>query len=163
METNKQLTISGNKAKELYANSNDNSFKQLLEENFGKEFFIPKKLTDYIKTFKDVCNHMEINYNAWLERYSDLDKDTIAYEKLKLIVKCFNEGWVPDWENSSQYKYFPYFCMGGASGVGFSFCGYDNRITASDVGVHLCLKTTELSTFVGKTFENEYKEWMIIE
>lgn len=36
-------------------------------------------------------------------------KHAIADFKLTLIIEYCNEGWIPDYTNYNEYKYFPYF------------------------------------------------------
>ena len=35
--------------------------------------------------------------------------DEIARRKLETITEALNEGWRPDWNNTNEYKYFPWF------------------------------------------------------
>jgi len=115
-----------------------------------------------IKTFKDACKALNITFNPSPE----LSKDELAYQKLKIIAKALNEGWQPNWNDWSEWKYYPWFQMGnnGASpGVGFSFddCGLGS--TASRVGSRLCFKTSELAKYAGKQFEEIYKDYYLID
>ncbi len=73
----------------------------------------------------------------------------------KLVCIAYNEGWIPDWNNTNEYKYFPYFKMGSSSGVGFSSVDYDYWVTNSNVGSRLCFKSADLAKHAGKLFEQE--------
>ena len=122
----------------------------------------PKNIKERIKTFSDVLKHLGIDEDDFNEENEGLDADEIAYRKLKLIVKALNEGWVPDWSNSNETKYFPWFRMGSSSGSGFAFDGCDSWITLSSVGSRLCFKSRELAEYAGKQFTEIYKEFMTI-
>ncbi len=116
-----------------------------------------------IKTFEDVLQTVKANpelYKHLLPADTTLE-DFIKYpgNRLELIVAVLNEGWKPDWSNSNEYKYMPWFYM-NPDGFSFSVCGYD--CTISDVGSRLCFKSRELTEYAGKQFEAEYKEYMLI-
>lgn len=122
----------------------------------------PKDIKERIKTFADVLNHFGIDETYFNEQNEDLESDEVAYRKVKLIVKALNEGWTPDWSDSDQYKYFPWFNMGSSSGAGFS-CGVCGGWSAySGVGSRLCFKNRDLAKYAGQQFESIYKEFMTI-
>lgn len=122
----------------------------------------PKDIKERIKTFSDVLNYHGIHEDDFEEGNEELEADEIAYRQVKLIVKALNEGWLPDWTNSGQSKYFPWFNMGSSSGSGFSCNVYDDWYTYSHVGSRLCFKTRELAEYAGKQFKEIYKQYMTI-
>ncbi|WP_407497459.1 hypothetical protein [Elizabethkingia meningoseptica] len=122
----------------------------------------PKDIKERIKTFADVLNYFGINETYFNEQNEDLESDEVAYRKVKLIVKALNEGWTPDWSDSDQYKYFPWFNMGSSSGAGFSCGDFDLWFTSSNVGSRLCFKNRDLAKYAGQQFESIYKEFMTI-
>jgi hypothetical protein len=123
----------------------------------------PEKMTDRIKTVEDAFNYFGIDFNAWLMvcvKNGDTP-DEIAYKKLKMVYKAFNinEKWVPDYDNSNQAKWYPYFKKGG-SGFGFSgSCTYC-VCTFTTVGSRLCTYSDEIATYIGKQFNKEYNEFL---
>jgi hypothetical protein len=122
----------------------------------------PKSVIERIKTFEDVLKELGINHLNFLKDLEGLSSDEVAYRKIKLISKAYNEQWIPDWTNSSERKYYPWFEMGSPSGVGFSYndCGY--WCAASDVGSRLCFKTVELAKHAGTQFEELYKDYFVL-
>lgn len=122
----------------------------------------PKDIKERIKTFADVLNHFGIDETYFNKQNEDLESDEVAYRKVKLIVKALNEGWTPDWSDSDQYKYFPWFNMSSSSGAGFSYLDCDGWDAHSDVGSLLCLKNRDLAKYAGQQFESIYKEFMTI-
>ncbi len=124
---------------------------------------IPKDIKERIKTFEDVLKAMDMTLEDFEETSKDLMPDELAYRKLKQIVGVLNEGWTPDWSNSNEWKYYPWFKMGSPSGSGFSFDVCDGWVSASDVGSRLCFKSRELAEYAGKQFENLYKDYFVIE
>ena len=128
--------------------------KSLLENLFGKKVFL-KDVKDRIKNFDDVLQECNISRESFETSCKGLEPDEIAYRMAKLVCIVFNEGWIPDWTNSSEYKYVPYFNMGSSSGVGFSSYGCDGWATGSIVGSRLCFKSADLAKHAGKLFEQE--------
>jgi hypothetical protein len=128
--------------------------KSLLENLFGKKVFL-KDVKDRIKNFDDVLKENGISREDFEASCKGLEPDEIAYRMAKLVCLTFNEGWLPDWTNSNEYKYFPWFVMGSSSGVGFSCDGCDSWHSGSTVGSRLCFKSSDLAKHAGKLFEQE--------
>jgi len=56
----------------------------------------PKNVKERILTFEDVLKELRIDPSGFLEDLEGLSEDEVAYRRLKLIIKAFNEGWEPD-------------------------------------------------------------------
>ncbi|WP_156129402.1 hypothetical protein [Flavobacterium sp. AED] len=123
---------------------------------------IPKDIKERIKTFVDVLLVLNIDGKEFLEQTKNLPADELAYKQLKLIVQAFNEGWTPDWTNSSQGKYYPWFKMGSPSGGGFSSYDYVRWLADSAVGSRLCFKSADLAKHSGQLFESIYKDFLTV-
>lgn len=154
----KQLEIDGKTAREIYKTS-PQPMKVILEETFGKEFF-SSKIIDRIKTIEDACHELGINYREFINKNQYLDFDIQKYEEIKLVAKALNEGWQPNWQNSNEYKYYPYFNM--KSGSGLAYGGYGCDCTGSVVGSRLVYKTKELAIYAGTQFEDIYRGYLTI-
>lgn len=158
------LTITKNNAISAYKKA-DAKTKKLLEELFGKDKLFPEKVTDRIKTFEDACcelniHHTEIERNVQCEALPD-DQDSLrAYAKLIIIARALNEGWVPDWTNSSEYKYYPYFTH--KSGFGLSYGDFAVWLTNAYVGSRLCFKSRDLAEYAAKQFADIYNDFLTI-
>ena len=146
------LTLTDKKAREIYPKA-DNEMKAILEESFGKQFF-NQKITDRIKTFEDACEILGIDWEG--PNSEDETQDEIAYRQLKIIVRALNEGWKPDWNNSSQYKWYPWFHL-NKPGFQFDGAGCDCSHTNASGGSRLCFASEELARYAGKQFEDIYK------
>lgn len=86
----------------------------------------PKDITKRVKTYADACAVLGIEpMNETVLAKLGFAKDEIAYRKLKTIAKALNEGWRPDWANSNEYKYWPWFVYNPAY-AGFS-CANANK------------------------------------
>jgi hypothetical protein len=152
------LKINTETAKKLYPESKD-WFRKELEKAFGEECFKKPDWKD-IKSFKDVyiaCGTTEQEFNDKFNKIG-LDSDTVAYEKAKLVAKAINQGWVPDWNNTNQRKWWPWFNLSSGFGFSLSYCDYGDAYSA--VGSRLCFESEEKSNYAGKQFLKIYKEFL---
>ncbi len=117
-----------------------------------------------IKTFDDACKALKIkpgtlpDVSAMPEKYR---KAMIANYKLMIITEALNKGWEPDWTNSAETKYYPWF-FNYKPGVGFSDSGYDGWCAFTRCGSRLCFKSSELATYAGTQFIEIYNQIFII-
>lgn len=124
----------------------------------------PKDITKRVKTYADACAVLGIEpMNEAVLVKLGFTNDEIAYRKLKTIAEALNEGWRPDWANSNEYKYWPWFVYDTAY-AGFSYANTDNAAADTDasVGSRLCYKTRELATYAGRQFEGLYSDFLLI-
>lgn len=122
--------------------------------------FLNRPVTDRIKTIDDVLADHGLTRPVFDKRCEHLTDDEKAYRLLKLITQSLNEGWSPDWNDTDQWKYYPWFYMGGSSG--FRYCDYVSRDSVSDVGSRLCFISRELAIYAGQQFTEVYKQFMLI-
>lgn len=130
--------------------------KKLLTSLLGEKNLY-EKITDRVKTFEDACEAISLSA---FETTSFDTPDDIAYKKLKIISKALNEGWEPDWSNSNQYKYVPYFKHKSGFGLAFNDCVIWD--TGTDVGSRLCFKTEELAKYAAIQFADLYNDFLTI-
>lgn len=124
----------------------------------------PKDITKRVKTYADACAVLGIEpMNETVLAKLGFTKDEIAYRKLKTIVEALNEGWRPDWANSNEYKYWPWFVSyGAAAGFSYGNTNYTASNTNANIGSRLCYKTRELATYAGRQFEGIYNDFLLI-
>ena len=152
-----KLKISKETAMKLYPES-PQWFQEILTETFGSETFAPKEYTD-IKTFDDACRACGTTEEEFNKRMKDLGLscDTLHYEKAKMVVAAVNQDWTPDWNNTNQRKYWPYFNL--SSGFGFSGASFVFGRSASTVGSRLCYETEGKCKYAATQFLNIYKDF----
>lgn len=150
------LTIEKQKAKRLYPEAPE-WLKKELEEEFGKDNL---KAEDFesIKTFEDACKKMKAHPDDVIHE-RDMP-DEIAYKKLKLIAAAINNGWIPNWDNENERKWWPWFNL--SSGFGFSLSFYGIANAATNVGSHLCFESEEKSDYCATQFIDLYKDLLTI-
>jgi len=124
----------------------------------------PKDVTKRVKTYADACAVLGIEpLNEEVFTKLGFTKDEIAYRKLKTIAEALNEGWQPDWTNSNEYKYWPWFeYIRSSAGFGCAAAHYAATSACTAIGSRLCFKTRELATYAGKQFEAIYNDYLLV-
>lgn len=146
----KTLKISEEKALELYKTAGED-FKALLEENFGEEFFKLKDITKIINNLDDVFEYLDED----IDELPLIKRPKTSFEKylnacilIPFIVKAYNENDELDWNNTSIYKYLPYYRKVGSGWVfgdcfgWYSFaCGsFAHHFKKESLGIDACKK-----------------------
>ena len=112
-----------------------------------------------IKTFEDA---MKETLRPEVPDFSNLPEDLREYFKAQykiiVIAEALNEGWKADWNDSNQYKYYPYFYMSSGAFV-FNDACYDYSYASAGYGSRLCFKTRELARYAGEQF---FEVWTTI-
>lgn len=153
----KNLQISEANARKLYKTATS-EFKQTLEDTFGKEFFT-QSITERVKTYEDACTELgtePINEKVMLT--AGFTEDEIVYRKLKTITKVLNEGWYPNWSDTNEYKWIPWFRVSS----GFAFYDTTYGYSHADAGnaSRLCFKTDALAEYAGRQFNDLYEAFI---
>lgn len=138
--------------------------KQVLSDLFGKQVALYDNITDRVKSFEDACQVLGISTNVpevkGLPRKHQ--KAIIANYKLIIIAEALNEGWKPNWQDSDEYKYYPWFDMSNPAGVGYSNTYDAASYTSASVGSRLCLKNRELAIYFGQTFTDLFNDSLLL-
>lgn len=97
-------------------------------------------------------------------------KGMIALLSLQIIIEAVNNDepntpvWKPDYNNSNQKKWFPWYRGGDATGSGFSFYdtyyGWANSGTYG--GARLALKDEARADHMNEYFQDLYKELYLV-
>jgi hypothetical protein len=149
------VKIEKEKAKKLYPEVPE-WFKEELIKEFGEAAFKKRKFNE-IKTFEDACEELGISTAQF---FGTETSDEVAYKKLKVIIKAINEAWIPDWTNTNQMKWFPWFYL--SSGFGFSRSYFNFDDSAASVGSRLCFETEEKSDYAARQFIDLYEEFLTL-
>ena len=118
------------------------------------------KITDpfQLKTWDDVCNFhgvREEDILPCLDPKTKLDRTLNAIVKINYISLALNSTWVPDFENSSQLKYYVYFQkVSGSWRVIGAFCD------VAIVGSGFYFENKEKALHAGKTFLDIFVDYL---
>lgn len=136
-----------------------NDWKKRIEQQFPDAF--PKKLTERIKSFDDILKISGKTESQVLPYRNPQNKNEIAinaYAKIQLVSEVLNDGWVADFNNQNEAKWYPWFEK-KSSGWVLGSCGYCDCLYAA-AGAGCFYKSEELALFAGKTFLDVYKEYL---
>jgi len=141
-------------------NAGCSDVKAVLENLLGKKSFLPENIMDRIETFADVCELNETTKGDFLEACEDagLEPDEIAYRQMKLICKAYNQGWVPDF-NNSEAKWYVWFYL---NEPGFRLYDAYYDYSASAVGARLVFKSKEHALDAANKFKSIYEAYFTL-
>lgn len=92
-------------------------------------------------------------------------KALIALNKLFTIAEKWNkeDGFVPDFSNKGQWKYFPWFEYSTkAAGFVFAYTGSTASDAAATIGSRLCFKSESRAEAFGKKYVDLYNEVFLL-
>lgn len=148
-----------------------------------------RPITERVKTFEDAVavlgenNTLVRQYHLYEQQMNGNEedmRDLTAFLKLRIITAALNQGWTPDWTNSNEWKYYPWFCLytedeyndldaddkerccrvvgrshlyaSAGGGLVCASAGYASSCSSTDFGSRLAFKTRELALYAGKQF-----------
>ena len=126
-----------------------------------------EEITDRVKTYEDACKVLGVEpINEQNAKAQGFRSDEIARRKLETIAAALNEGWKPDWNNTDQYKYYPYFYIqenANGAGAGLSCATTVNAATYANaaIGSRLCFYASRLARYAGNQFTDLYEQILI--
>lgn len=127
-----------------------------------------EEITDRVKTYEDACKVLGVEpINEQNAKAQGFRSDEIARRKLETIAAALNEGWKPDWNNTDQYKYYPYFYIQenakGKGSAGLSCAGTNTAATSSYayLGSRLCFYASRLARYASNQFTDLYEQILI--
>jgi hypothetical protein len=116
-----------------------------------------------IKSYADACADQGIT-PLTLKAFSGLPSidqvHAFASHRVTTIIRSLNEGWVPDWSDDNQRKYYVWYTYG--SGVGFSCGDFSCDRASSAVGSRLHFKSEELARYFASQFITDVNEYFTI-
>lgn len=132
-------------------------------------------IRERVKSYADACKVLgiaEIDEKAF--KSCGFRPDEIARRKLESITEALNEGWWPDWNNTDEYKYYPWFRIlpgkgkdaegkpnGAHAGLANARTRNAASSTAAGIGSRLCFRDPELAAYAGNTFRDLYAQILV--
>lgn len=127
-----------------------------------------EEITDRVKTYEDACKVLGVEpINEQNAKAQGFRSDEIARRKLETIAAALNEGWKPDWNNTDQYKYYPYFYIQenakGKGSAGLSCANTASTATNAyaNIGSRLCFYASRLARYASNQFTDLYEQILI--
>lgn len=78
---------------------------------------------------------------------------------IEMIISWVNEGWVPNWNDENQMKWYPLFNLSGEFSYYVTTYGWHN--TVSVVGSLLCYSSKNNCEVISKSYSYLYKKMII--
>lgn len=127
-----------------------------------------EEITDRVKTYEDACKVLGVEpINEQNAKAQGFRSDEIARRKLETIAAALNEGWKPDWNNTDQYKYYPYFYIQenakgkGSAGLSYAATYGAAALTTAHFGSRLCFYASRLARYASNQFTDLYEQILI--
>lgn len=127
-----------------------------------------EEITDRVKSYADACKVLGIEpMNEQNMKAQGFRPDEVARRKLETITEALNEGWKPDWNNTDQCKYYPYFFIRenakaeGTAGLSFASTSNAASFTLAPLGSRLCFHDSDTARYAGNTFTELYEQILI--
>ena len=143
--------------------------------NFRTEAREYEDIKNRVKSYADACKVLGVEPmdETRMESHG-FRQDEIARRKLETITEALNEGWKPNWADTNEYKYYPWFQIevskvktedgdtyGAGAGLSDAFASGAVSISNSDVGSRLCFHNRETARYAGYTFTDLYAQILI--
>ncbi len=144
------ITITPIQARKAWSHADDNG-KLLLDNLLGKDKFQPRDITDIIKTVNDAYDYtgnIRVDYSIVPEYRREYIQ---AVDDAAVIIEALNEGWFPDWDDSKEPKYTPWYKM-SPSAFAFLRSSYADSLADAGSGSRLRLKSKALSDYFATQF-----------
>jgi hypothetical protein len=145
------LKISDKVARKIYPGA-DPALKAILEDSCGGKPFFSQSIIERVNSLKDVFEIMGVDAFSFYSKNDTADER--AYKEMKLVTKCLNEGWVPNWDNSNELKWYLWFWM---DNPGFRLLDVYYSYTNSHVCSRLVFKAENLARHAFKIIPDSYR------
>lgn len=130
------------------------------------DFVVNEEEVQEIASYEEACDYLGLPKSDIAMCVSDKhNKALIALAKLFTIAEAWNkeDGFVPDFSNENQYKYFPWFEYNkDAAGFVFACTDWTAAYASAPVGSRLCFATRERAFDFGKQFEDLYNDFLLM-
>lgn len=132
-------------------------------------------ICDRVKTYADACEVLGIDPMDEKGMAScGFRPDEIARRKLETITAALNDGWRPDWNNTDEWKYYPWFYIipgkgkgaqgkpaGATAGLAYAYTDIAASTTTAYIGSRLCFHDRETAAYAGDTFRDLYAQILV--
>ena len=132
-------------------------------------------ICERVKSYADACAVLGVGkMDEKAMKASGFRPDEIARRKLETITEALNEGWRPDWNNTDEPKYYPWFYIkpgagkdaegksyGAPAGLASANTNYAATYTNANFGSRLCFHERRTAAYAGDTFRDLYAQILV--
>ena len=145
---------------------------QRLADKYGKKVFVlestslitPDEINVKVDSLEAALEYLGRENNACIcgIPYKHA-KAMVAMYKLITIAEAWNkaDNFVPDYDNTNQYKWFPWFQKRGAAGFVYAYTNVAASNANAAVGSRLCFSTSERAEQFGKQFIDLWNDFLL--
>lgn len=169
--------------------------RKAVKEALGEKFSEILPATERVKTYEDAVNELgednpivvAASTASWLFPEA-VNKDLVAYMKMRVIVAALNDGWEPQFVPGEQ-RWYPWYeliskedyeamsedekqerrCVGRSNNYAYAFGGlvysiayYASSYSYAIYGSRLAFKSEELAKYAGKQFAELFADFCFI-
>lgn len=145
---------------------------QRLADKYGKKAFVlestslitPDEINVKVDSFEAALEFLGRENNACMCGIPDKHaKAMVAMYKLITIAEAWNkaDNFVPDYDNTNQYKWFPWFQKRGTAGFVFAYTDCTASVASAYFGSRLCFSTSERAEQFGKQFIDLWNDFLL--
>lgn len=138
--------------------------------NFRIEEREYEDITNRVKSYADACKVLGIEpMDEDSMKAQGFRPDEIARRQLETITEALNEGWKPNWADTDEYKFYPWFYIevsevqtdGAGAGLSCANTNYTATDAYASLGSRLCFHDRETARYAGRTFTDLYAQILI--
>lgn len=141
--------------------------------NFRIEEREYEDITNRVKSYADACKVLGIEpMDEDSMKAQGFRPDEIARRQLETITEALNEGWKPNWADTDEYKFYPWFYIevsevqtegtdGASAGLSYAYTYGAAARTNAYIGSRLCFHDRETARYAGRTFTDLYAQILI--
>ena len=143
-----------------------------LADKYGKKAFVlestslitPNEINVKVDSFEAALEYLGRENNACMygipEKHA---KAMVAMYKLITIAEAWNkaDNFVPDYDNTNQYKWFPWFQKLGTSGFVCADTLPAASVAYASFGSRLCFKSSKRAAQFGKQFIDLWNDFLL--
>lgn len=131
-------------------------------------------ITNRVKSYADACKVLCIEpMDEDSMKAQGFRPDEIARRQLETITEALNEGWKPNWADTDEYKFYPWFYIevsevqtegahyGASAGLSCAYATDAATNTFAYFGSRLCFHDRETARYAGRTFTDLYAQILI--
>lgn len=117
---------------------------------------------DNVKSYEDACRVLDVEpMDEQAMTSAGFRADEIARRKLETITAALNYGWKPDWNDTNQAKYVPWFWIKPRPGQAYAGLAYASTTSApssasAHIGSRLCFKNAAVARYAANQFTELY-------
>ena len=169
--------------------------RKAVKEALGEKFSEILPATERVKTYEDAVNELgednpivvAASTASWLFPEA-VNKDLVAYMKMRVIVAALNDGWEPQFVPGEQ-RWYPWYeliskedyeamsedekqerrCVGRSNsyacafgGLVYSYASHASSFSYANYGSRLAFKSEELAKYAGKQFAELFADFCFI-